>query len=336
MPTAGPFPLIDSIGFTCAAAETAAAFFCRELGFVAEAEALVLEPGPYAALVGLAGARLKLVRLRLGRERLELWEVLDPGPGARPGRPVPADSRSCDLWFQHICVVVNTMEAAAAGVRRRIGSGELGAISSAPQCLPAWNRAAAGIEAFKFRDPDGHPIELLHFPPDKGDPRWHRPQVAPQVAPQLGSPFLGLDHSAIAVADTARTARFYGDLLGFRPAGDGVNSGPEQDRLDGLTDTRVRITAHRAAEGMGLEALQYLPPNGGRPMPADLGFQDLAHVQVRVVVAALEGVAGRVVGFGGTVLSAGPVELAEPWLAARWALQIADPDGHRLQIVAAA
>ncbi|WP_216899963.1 VOC family protein [Synechococcus sp. CCY 9618] len=325
MPPAPTVPVIESVGFTTTDAEAAAAFFRRELGFQAEGGAILVPPGPYTQLVGLPGARLKLVHLRLGSERLELSEVLDPGRGARAGRPLPAESRSCDRWFQHICVVVDAMEAASTGVRRRIAGGALVAISSAPQRLPAWNRAAAGIEAFKFHDPEGHPIELLQFPADKGDPRWHR----------LPGRFKGLDHSAIAVADTARTARFYGNLLGFHQAADGINQGPEQERLDGLPNVQVRITAHRAARGMGLEALEYLAPNRGRPMPADLGFQDLAHWQVRVRVDDLDGVAEQVSSFGGTVLSPGIVSLAEPWLEAGRALQIADPDGHRLQLVAA-
>ena len=40
--------------------------------------------------------------------------------------------------------------------------------SSGPQRLPDWNPNAGGIEAFYFRDPDGHNLEVLAFPPDKG------------------------------------------------------------------------------------------------------------------------------------------------------------------------
>ena len=44
--------------------------------------------------------------------------------------------------------------------------------SPGPQRLPDWNTKAAGIRAFYFKDPDGHNLEILQFPPDKGDPRW--------------------------------------------------------------------------------------------------------------------------------------------------------------------
>jgi hypothetical protein len=66
-------------------------------------------------------------------------------------------------------------------------------ISAAPQRLPDWNKSAGGIEAYYFKDPDGHPLEILHFPPDKGDPKWQKPN---------GRLFLGIDHTAIAVHDT--------------------------------------------------------------------------------------------------------------------------------------
>ena len=67
--------------------------------------------------------------------------------------------------------------------------------------LSLWNAAAAGIQAYKVHDPEGHCLELLQFPPDKGDARWH------QAAGSATSPFLGIDHSAIANADTGLSAR---------------------------------------------------------------------------------------------------------------------------------
>ena len=319
-------PHIDSLGFTTADAEASAAFFETCLGFRRLGEAVVLEGGPYAQLVGLPGGRLRVLRLAIGAEVLELTEVLAPGPGARPGRPIPAGSRSNDRWFQHACLVVNSLEAALAGLQPALAAGRITAISSAPQRLPDWNVAAAGIVAFKFRDPDGHPLELLQFPPDKGEPRWHA---------AVPGPVLGIDHSAIGSADTATSARFYGDLLGLAAGGDGVNSGPEQDGLDGLAGTWVRITGHRCPSGAGVECLDYREPTGGRPMPADQGLQDLAHWQLRLRVADLEAIAGRAGALGGRVISPGIVALGEQagWLGASRALQLADPDGHRLQLL---
>ncbi|MFM7266750.1 MAG: VOC family protein, partial [Cyanobium sp.] len=171
---------------------------------------------------------------------------------------------------------------------------------------------------------------LLQFPADKGEPRWHAADAA--ALPGL----LGIDHSAIGVADSARSGRFYGDGLGLRLGGDGINQGAEQDQLDGLEGTRVRITAHRCAEGPGIECLNYQLPRGGRPMPADQGAADGAHGQIRLAVNDLEAMAAGLEAAGGRSIGSGPVTL-EPALRSALgfarALQVRDPDGHALQLV---
>jgi uncharacterized protein GlcG (DUF336 family)/catechol 2,3-dioxygenase-like lactoylglutathione lyase family enzyme len=333
-----PWPHLDAVSFSCADAEACAAFFCTLLGF---RRLQAIEPGPgYARLIGLPGAQLKLVRLALGRERLELLEVQALAPGQRASRPFPPDSRSNDLWFQHICIVVRELEQASAPVRQAIASGALQAISSAPQRLPDWNPAAAGIEAFKLCSPEGHCLELLAFPPDKGDARWHSPGPGSSNSPETSGLFLGIDHSAIGVADSERSCRFYNQLLGLRLGGDGINEGPEQDQLDGLAGTRVRITSHRCPSGAGIECLDYRTPAGGRPMPADLGPQDRAHGQLRLVVGQeaeqLKAIAAALEEEGGRLLSPGVVTFSHQEardLGFRAGLQVNDPDGHRLQLV---
>ncbi len=321
-------PHIDSIGFTTADVEATAGFFSDSLGFQRSGEPLLVEGGPYADLVGLPGARFRLQRLTIGADVLELTEVLDPGTGARLGRPIPADSLSNDRWFQHSCLVVNSMEAALAGLQPAFDAGRITPISSAPQRLPEWNTAAAGIVAYKFHDPEGHPLELLQFPSDKGEARWHV---------EAPGPLLGIDHTAIGIADTAASCRFYRELLGLSAGGDGVNSGPEQDGLDGLSGTRVHITGHRCPTGAGVECLDYREPTGGRPMPTDQGIQDLAHWQLRLRVADLEAIATQIEAFGGRLISPGIVELGHQagLIGATRALQLADPDGHQLQLLQA-
>ena len=61
--------------------------------------------------------------------------------------------------------------------------------STGPQRLPDWNKNAGGIKAFYFRDPDKHWLEILQFPPDKGDQKWQKKEKL----------FLGIDHTAIVV-----------------------------------------------------------------------------------------------------------------------------------------
>jgi catechol 2,3-dioxygenase-like lactoylglutathione lyase family enzyme len=224
--------------------------------------------------------------------------------------------------------VVNGMDEALAGLERAFKASTITPISSAPQRLPDWNTAAAGIVAYKFHDPEGHPLELLQFPPDKGEARWHQAATGP---------ILGIDHSAIGIADTAASCGFYRELLGLAAGGDGVNSGPEQDGLDGITGSRVHITGHRCPTGAGVECLDYRAPPGGRPMAADQGIQDLAHWQLRLRVADLEDIKGKAETYGGTLISPGIVELGEQaeLIGSHRALQLADPDGHRLQVLEA-
>lgn len=325
-----PWPQLQAVSFSCGDAEACAAFFCSQLGF---RRLDAIEPGEaYAALVGLPGARLRLVRLALGEELLELLEVVELAAGQRPGRPFPVDSGSTDLWFQHICIVVRDLEQASVGVRRLIAAGALQAISSAPQCLPSWNVAAAGIEAFKLHGPEGHCLELLAFPAGRGDARWHA-----DSNPGL---FLGIDHSAIGSGDSERSCRFYSELLGLRLGGQSLNHGPEQDALDGLVGARVQISGHRCPSGAGIECLAYQSPSGGRCMPTDLGPQDRAHGQLRLLMgdhrAVLDAIAPRLESLGGRLISPGVVAL-EPeqarLLGFGAAMQVADPDGHRLQLV---
>src|SRR5262249_38354332 len=71
-----------------------------------------------------------------------------------------------DRWFQHVVIIVRDMDRAYAHLRAH----GIAHASTEPQRLPDWNPGAGGIKAFYFRDPDGHFLEILSFPPGKGDP----------------------------------------------------------------------------------------------------------------------------------------------------------------------
>src|SRR5258705_2845564 len=116
---------------------------------------------------------------------------------------MPADSRANDRWFEHIAIVTSDLDRAYAMLRER----GVESASTGPQRLPDWNPNAGGIAAFYFRDPDGHFLELIQFPRGKGDARWQKPD---------GKLLLGIDHTAIVVADTEASLRFYRDLLVLR------------------------------------------------------------------------------------------------------------------------
>ena len=97
----------------------------------------------------------------------------------------------------------------------------------------------------------------------------------------------------------------------------------------------MRITGHRCPTGAGVECLNYQPPNSGRPRPDDQGAQDLAHWQIRLRVADLDRIAATAQACGGQVLHGGVIELGAQasLVGAERALQLADPDGHQLQLL---
>jgi catechol 2,3-dioxygenase-like lactoylglutathione lyase family enzyme len=239
---------------------------------------------------------------------------------APQGKPIPVDMRSNDHWFQHIAIIVSDMDRAYQWLRQH----KIRHASSGPQRLPDWNPNAGGIQAFYFRDPDGHHLEILQFPAGKGDAKWQQP------SDRL---FLGIDHTAIVVSDTNASLKLYRDTLGMRVAGASENYGPEQERLNNVFGARLRITALRAASGPGIEFLEYLAPGDGRPAPADARANDLLHWQTRLVAASGEE-ADRVIRAGKfELVSPGPVAISAGTLGFRSGLLVRDPDGHALQIV---
>ena len=199
------------------------------------------DPAVLAAL-GLPGTVAEEVVMRLGRDEVALVRL------APPGRPYPAGSRSDDLWFQHLAIVVDDMEAAHASVLAQGGAQPVS--QGGPQTLPPVD---GSVRAWKFRDPDGHPLELLWFPVGRGRAVWRQRPA--------GSVFLGIDHSALAVSRSAKGLRFY-RRLGFKVTARSRNAGPAQSRLDSLPGTRLCVFGLRptSADGPGLELLAYQPP----------------------------------------------------------------------------
>jgi catechol 2,3-dioxygenase-like lactoylglutathione lyase family enzyme len=297
---------VDAIGLTVADADRSVDFYARVLGFTPVSD-VELAGDAWERLRGLFPVRMRVVRLRLGGESLELTEYLAPRE-----RPAPVDARSNDRAFQHVAIVVSDMDRAY----RWLHDQHVTHVSPEPQRLPDWNPNAGGIRAFYFRDPDGHPLELIWFPPGKGDPRWHEATDAL---------FLGIDHTAIAVGDTDRALAFYRDRLGFRIAGRSENSGPEQERLNAVRGAHLRITSLRAPQGPAIEFLEYVAPRDGRPFPAGERANDLVHWQTRLVARD-----GTLAELGGSAA----VTLGAPQLGFRRALDVRDPDGHVLEIVA--
>ncbi len=238
---------VISVGINVSDLERARRFYVDVLDFSSSSE--------------MRGDLRDTASLRLGEEILVL---VDP---KAPSRPVPADMPANDRLFQHIAIVVSDMDAA----HRRLREHRVTLVSDGPQTLPDWNFDAAGIRALYFRDPDGHFLELIQFPRAFGEPKWRR---------RDGRLFLGIDHTAVVVDDTPASVRFYRDRLGLTVVGRSLNYGPEQDALNGVRGSRVRITALRGARGPGIELLQYERPGIAKTHPGNPALSDLLHWQI--------------------------------------------------------
>lgn len=209
-------PRIAAVRLVCADVERTAAFYVAAFGFRRDARAHAKAPRSLA----------------LGRQRIELVPASVPAGGTAP---------SNSTAFQHCAIVV--ADAAAAMDRLRGTSGWRAISRDGPEKLPA---SSGGVTAFKFRDPEGHPLEFLQFPAGAVPPAW-----------QAGGegPCSGIDHSAITVADTDRAITFYRGL-GFSVMSRRINRGSEQERLDDVAGAVVEVTG--------------LSPPGGAPPHLEL------------------------------------------------------------------
>ena len=102
---------VGPIGMTVSDMERSIVFYSRALDFAKVSDVEVWGPD-WDRLQGVFGLRMRVVRMRLGDETLELTEYLTPR-----GRPMPADSRGNDRWFQHVAIIVSDMDRAYAQLR---------------------------------------------------------------------------------------------------------------------------------------------------------------------------------------------------------------------------
>ncbi len=210
---------------------TLAAFFQQALGFAPDPDAA---PPPLGATAA--------IWLRYGGSRLQILGFAEKGRGMPPGQAAN------DHGFQHFALLVPDIDVACDKLARFAFT----PISpDGPVKLPA---SSGGVTAFKFRDPEGHPLEFLQ--PLKPTPAR-------------------LDHTAIVVADTQTSVKFYA-AYGLSVQGGSLNAGPEQAALDGLTDPVVKVTRlGSTGSALALELLCYHQP-AGAPPPAHKASSDVA------------------------------------------------------------
>ncbi|MGB2603967.1 MAG: VOC family protein [Candidatus Sulfotelmatobacter sp.] len=304
---------VDAVGITVSDMDRAVDFYSRVLTFEKVSDTEVAGDS-YEHLEGVFGLRMRVVRMRLGDESIELTEYLAP-----KGRPIPVDSHSNDLWFQHIAIIVSDMDKAYDRLRQN----KVEYASSGPQRLPAWNKNAAGISAFYFKDPDEHPVESLQFPQDKGAEKWHR------SSDRL---FLGIDHTAIVVWNTEASIKFYHDLLGMRVTGESENYGTEQEHLNNVFGAHLRITALRGTSGPGIELLEYIAPRDGRPFPPDEHANDIVHRHTILITQRAESAARELKAHNVSMVSSAVVADQMEQLGFKKAFLVRDPDGHAIEI----
>ncbi|HEX6453427.1 MAG TPA: VOC family protein [Trebonia sp.] len=281
-------------------------FFVEALGFTVT-DRIVGDSG-FADLVGVPGVMTRQTHMRLGVQEVVLT-AFDP-----PGRSYPPGSISSDLWFQHLAIIVADMDAALEQLRqasRIMPITEGGAVQ-----LPC---ASGGVTAFKFRDADGHPFELLQFRPEATPEAWRGSSGS--------GAFLGIDHTAIAVAHTSRTVRFLGSFFGLVPTTRTENIGAEQARLDALPGAHVTVTSLNPR--YSLPRVELLGYHTSRHYPIIMAASnDIAATHVVLQTENLDLIVATLQEDRARFASSG---IATLWDGTR-AVMVLDPDGHRFVI----
>jgi catechol 2,3-dioxygenase-like lactoylglutathione lyase family enzyme len=286
-----------------------AAFYRNRLGLEVGPEQ-TLRDSAWKRLLGLAqGTTARAANVAIGQQVLQLV-AFDP-----PGRPYPSERASSDQWFQHVALVTGDI---ARDWQRLQGDSIMQITKGMPVRLPG---NTGSVTAFKFRDTEGHPLELIFFPPSVGDPQWQR---------RAASSIVGYDHTAISVMDVNRSVAFYTELLGFKIGARSLNKGVEQDRLDGLKDCEVDVVALEPASEVTphVELLHYRIPHG-RTLTSEIRANDLASARQIHKVDDLDALVGRLEAGGVTFVSQGVVILKGGGPAAA----IRDPDGHMIVLL---
>lgn len=305
---------VVTVGITVSDMGRSVKFYQEVLGFTKISDKEIYGT-QYEALQGIFGLRMRVVRMQLGDEYIDLTDYLTSG-----GRSIPENAMSNDLQFQHIAIVVSDMDKAYAVLRKKM----VMHVSTGPQTIPASNTVAAGVKAFYFHDPDMHYLELIYFPKDKGLAKWQNIH---------GKLFMGIDHTAIAVRNTDSSLHFYENILGIMRKGDSWNMGIEQAHLNFVESARLHITGLRAATGPGIEFLEYLSPGTGKPYPADSRADDIWHWQTTLQVADIETLYKKLYEAGYRFISKGIVTLTTKDRQTARAFIVRDADGHAMLLM---
>lgn len=267
-------------------------------------------------LTGVFASHVKASCLKLGNQEIELIQYISPSTG----RVIPVNSRSNDLWFEHLSIVVSDM----AKAYQKVASYQVAQISPSPQILPGYLIGAGGIGCFYFHDPDGHVLEIIHFPEGKGAPIW---------AEKTDKLFVGITHSAIGVSNTTKSLKFYRDLIGLKQMDGSINYGKEQERLTGVFGCKIIVTPVSTGEEPHIELLDYRAPSDGLPYPKDAHLNDLWAWQIRVEVDNLDELSQHMFKSEVPLVSPSIVFFDKNVVGFSKAQMVRDPDGHFITFI---
>ena len=298
-----PVTQLIRVSITVADLARAAAFYRDWLGLDVGPEQAIGDPA-WNILLGLhEGTIARAVDVVMGSKVLKLV-AFDPA-----GQPYPSPRASNDQWFEHVALVTGNITA----VWQRLERGSPGEITKgSPVLLPP---NTGSVTAFKFRDHEGHPLELISFPKGVGSPQWQG----------SASGIMGFDHTAISVRDVDRSLALYTQLLGFKVGGRTLNKGPQQDHLDGLSGCQVDVVALQPGTlaTPHVELLHYRTPRG-RPLHTEVKANDVASTRQVHQVDDLDILIRQLQAADVTFVSPGVVTLKNGGRAAA----IRDPDSH--------
>ena len=295
---------LSRITMICGEPDRLADFYEAAFGFVRTGDASTTETA-FGKLIGIPNATARIVCLQLGQQKIELAAI------SPSGRSYPHGVSGRSPLFQHFAIVVSDMATAFARLSEYEGWKPIS--TDGPQLLSA---SSGGATAYKFQDPEGHPLELIAFARDAVLVKWQETS---------GTGCLGIDHSAISIADTERSVRFY-RRLGLRRIGGSLNSGSAQDKLDNVAGALVEVTA-LAPPRFSAPHIELLCYRSVSERETALpGTNDVA--ATRLVLEVRDDEMDALCAQNTDALLSGPVQFEQGALRA----MLRDPDGHLLYL----